>query len=152
MLVGDGPEKARIRQRVDDERLGNVLLLDPIPKSEIPDLLAAADIGVHCLADVDLFRTGVSPNKLYDYMAAGRPVITNTPGEVAEFVIESGGGFAVPPDGLSTGLGSLAEMSADERAELGNCGRVHLAAQRSRTAMALRIEGLLDAVVDEGST
>lgn len=148
VLVGDGAEKPGLLARVAQEQIANVRLLDPIPKSEIGDLLAAADIGLHCLADVDLFRTGVSPNKLYDYMAAGLPVITNTPGEVTDFVRESQGGVVVEPNGLAAGLSTLARQSAEDRLKLGEFGRSHLGATRSRTAMADLIESTLDDVVE----
>lgn len=147
VLVGDGAEKQRLEERVSREGLDRVRFIDPVPKTEIPDLLAAADIGLHCLADVELFRSAVSPNKLYDYMAAGLPVITNTPGEVATFVEQSTGGVAVAPLALAAGLETLAALSAEERAAMGARGRRHLEATRSRTAMARRIEALLDRLV-----
>lgn len=144
VLVGDGAEKQRLQERVSREGLDRVRFIDPIPKTEIPDLLAAADIGLHCLADVDLFRSAVSPNKLYDYMAAGLPIITNTPGEVGSFVEESTGGVAVAPLALAAGLETLATLSAEDRVAMGARARRHLEATRSRTAMARRIEALLD--------
>ncbi len=147
LLVGDGVEKDRLRRRVAEERLTNVRFMDPIPKSEMADLLAAADIGVHCLADVDLFRTGVSPNKLFDYMAAGLPAITNTPGVTSEFLLRSGGGLAVQPRELDLALARLAGLSPDERRRLGAEGRRYLESTRSRTAMASRLESMLDDVV-----
>lgn len=146
VLVGDGAVKAHLVEMVRAEGIGNVRFLDPVPKSEIPDLLAAADIGVHCLADVELFRSGVSPNKLFDYMAAGLPVITNTPGETAAFVEDSTGGLAIAPGGLGVGLAELASMNSDDRAALGRAGQDFLARTRSRTAMAACIEELLNEV------
>lgn len=118
--------------------------MEPVPKSEMPDLLSAADVGVHCLADVELFRTGVSPNKLFDYMAAGRAVITNTPGVCSDYVEASDGGISVSPRGLGDGLVRLAQLDDDERAALGASGRAHLAATQSRTAMAARLAALLN--------
>ena len=146
VFVGDGVEKERLCRRAEAERITNVRFLDPVPKNEIPDLLAAADIGVHCLADVELFRRGVSPNKLFDYMAAGLPVITNTPGVCSDFVNASGGGRAVEPTGIGLALSELAELCHDDRAELGHRGRTYLEATRSRTAMAERLQGVLDSL------
>src|SRR3546814_2890784 len=71
--------------------------MDPVGKSEIPDLLHAADIGLHVLADVELFRTAVSPNKVFDYMAASLVTVTNCPGLVSDLVQRSGGGLGVGP-------------------------------------------------------
>lgn len=146
VLVGDGVEKAKLQERVRTEGLTNVRFMDPVPKNEIPDLLAAADIGIHCLADVELFRSGVSPNKLFDYMAAGLPAITNTPGVCSDFVKESQGGRAVAPTGLAGALGELAQLSGAERAEMGARGLDHLEATRSRTAMAARLQAVLDSL------
>ncbi len=148
-LVGDGAEKQHLRERVRREQLSNVRFLDPVPKSEMGDVLGAADIGVHCLADVPLFRTGVSPNKLFDYMAAGLPVVTNTPGEVTAFVETSAGGLATEPRGLADGISELARSGAKGRTLLGSQGRRHLEATRSRSAMAERLERLLDEVIAE---
>lgn len=144
VLVGAGALKQQLVERVQRDGVTNVTFMLPIPKAEIPDLLAAADIGVHCLADVELFRSGVSPNKLFDYMAAGMPVITNTPGIVEAFVNASGGGVAVAPGELAAGLRKLADMPESERRHLGKCGQAHLEATRSRTAMAALIEQVLD--------
>ena len=147
VLVGDGAVKGDLVARSRRERIGNVRFLDPVPKAEIRNVLAAADIGVHCLADVDLFRSGVSPNKLFDYMAAGLPVVTNTPGETGQFVIGSGGGFAVGPEGLGEALSTLCEMADDDRHALGAQGRQYIDDNRSRRQMAARLEQMLNEVV-----
>lgn len=149
VLVGDGVEKPRLQALAHELRLANVRFLDPVPKREIPDILGAADIGVHCLADVDLFRSGVSPNKIYDYMATGLPVVTNTPGEVASLVERAGAGVAVAPSKLSDGLRDLARLTADERRRLGDSGRHYLAENRSHTILASRLERLLTDLVSE---
>ena len=84
VLVGGGVLKERLVRDATERGLTNVRFLAPVPKTEVVDLLAAADIGLHVLDDVPLFQTAVSPNKLFDYMAAGLPVLTNCPGLVAE--------------------------------------------------------------------
>ena len=144
VLVGDGVVKAALQKQVRAEHITNVRFLDPIPKDQMPDLLGAADIGIHCLADVELFRTGVSPNKLFDYMASGLAAVTNTPGICTDFVEASQGGVAVAPTGLADAFRRLAAMTAAERAELGRHGQEFLEANRSRTAMAARLQSLLD--------
>ena len=147
VLVGGGTAKDALVERAHGEGLTNVRFMDPIPKSEIPDLLAAADIGVHCLADVEMFRTGVSPNKLFDYMAAGLPVVTNTPGETSEFVEASDGGLAADPRGLGPALATLCEFDQEARWSMGARGRKHLAENRSRSATSARLEKMLDEVI-----
>jgi glycosyltransferase involved in cell wall biosynthesis len=149
VLVGNGVEKARLVDAATRRGLTNVVFRPPVPKQRIPEVLAAADAGLHCLADLDLFRSAVSPNKLYDYMAAGLPSITNTMGAVAEMVEASGAGIATAPSGIADGIRTLLATSGEERAALGVAGRAFIHAHRSREAMARRLEGLLDTVVSE---
>lgn len=146
VLVGGGVEKARLVARVAAEHIENVRFLDPVPKSEIPDLLSAADLGLHVLADVELFRSAVSPNKLFDYMAAGLPVVTNCGGEIQRLVEESGCGIGVAPTALAAGLTAMSERSIAERVAAGVRGRDWIEGHQSRTAMAARLGELLDRV------
>ena len=144
VFIGDGVAKADLIADAEARGLANVEFRDPIPKAEIPRVLAAADIGLHCLADVPLFRHGVSPNKLYDYMAAGLAVVTNTPGEVAQMVEEAGAGTAVGPTEIADGVRELAELHHSTRAKLGRDGRAWMERNRSRRALASQLETLLD--------
>jgi glycosyltransferase involved in cell wall biosynthesis len=144
LLVGDGVAKAALRERAAREGLRNVAFRAPVPKDEMPDLLGAVDVGLHVLADVPLFRYGVSPNKLYDYLAAGLPVLTNTGGEVAALVDAANAGVAVAPDGIADGVRALAGRNAEELRRFGDDGRAYLAATRSRSSLAERVETLLD--------
>jgi len=146
VLVGDGIEKARLISDAARRGLVNLTFLDPIPKTEIPRLLAAADAGLHCLADVELFRSAVSPNKLYDYMAAALPALTNTPGAVADMVRDAGAGVAVQPDRIADAVRAVCNLTPAERAAMGRAGRAFVDRYRSRTAMAERLEALLNDV------
>lgn len=144
VLVGDGLSKPALVRRARADGLTNVRFLDPVPKNEIPDLLAATDVGLHVLADLPLFLYGVSPNKLFDYMAAGRPVLSNTAGEVGDLVKNNDAGVVVGPAGLASGVRELAAAGDDRRAEMGANGRAFMAANRSRSLMADRLQVLLD--------
>ena len=127
LLVGDGVAKAELQADAERRGLDNVEFRGLISKERIPELFAAADIGLHCLADVPLFHHGVSPNKLYDYMAAGLPVITNTPGEVAAMVEDAGAGEAVVPDGIVDAVRYLHGLSRSARLKLGESGQEWMA-------------------------
>lgn len=150
LLVGDGPLKPHLVARVHREGLSNVRFLDPIPKREIPALLGAIDAGLHVLADVPLFSYGVSPNKIFDYMAAGVPVLTNTPGEMADLIESAGAGIAVTPHDIAHGVRLLASADAAERARWGEGGRRFMTNEASRTAMAARLGKTLVEVVERG--
>jgi len=146
VLVGDGTVKAALIEQAAGLPAGRVRFHDPIPKTEIPALLGAADFGLHVLADVELFRYGVSPNKLFDYMAAGLPVLTNTGGEVARMVHEAGAGVAVEPQELLAGLTEVADASDAQLHTWGEHGLQFMEQFQSRTAMAARLEALLEQV------
>ncbi len=123
LLVGDGPLKAELLARARGEGLDNVTFMDPIEKREMPALLGAVDAGLHVLADVPLFQYGVSPNKLFDYMAAGLPVITNTAGEMASLVAGAGAGLAVAAGDIAGGVRRMLAVGPEQRARWGKSGR-----------------------------
>lgn len=75
LLVGDGPEKRRLQTRVEDENILNVVFLPPVQKEFIPLILNSVHIGLLPLQDSPVFKWGISPNKMFDYMAAKLPVI-----------------------------------------------------------------------------
>jgi glycosyltransferase involved in cell wall biosynthesis len=146
-LFGDGPSKVELVATARSRGLDNVEFHDPVPKSAMPGVLAAADVGVHVLADVPLFGYGVSPNKVVDYMAAGLPVLTNSPGVVGDLVASSGAGMAVEPGELEDGIRTVLRLSPEQRAAHGDAGRVFIARERSPAVLAKRLEGLLDSLV-----
>jgi glycosyltransferase involved in cell wall biosynthesis len=148
LLVGDGPMKQHLVDRATAEGLSNVTFLDPIPKREMPALLGAADAGLHVLADVPLFRYGVSPNKIFDYMAAGLPVLTNTPGEMTELIHRAGSGVAVEPNAIARGVDLLVASGPEQLARWGSAGRHFMLEGASRTAMAARLTQMLTEVAE----
>ncbi len=144
VFVGDGVAKRDLVADASARGLTNVEFREPISKEKIPELFAAADIGLHCLADVPLFHHGVSPNKLYDYMAAGLPVVTNTPGEVASMVTEAESGEAVGPTEIADGVRRIQALHGSVRAKQGEAGRQWMQENRSRARLAAKLESLLD--------
>src|SRR5690606_4998835 len=80
VLVGDGALKARLVERASLERMDNVVFHPLVPKTRLVGLLREADIGIQCLSNVPAFYRGTSPNKFFDYIACGLPVLNNYPG------------------------------------------------------------------------
>ncbi len=147
VLVGDGPDKATLEARVQREGLANVHFAPARPKGDMPEVLGAADVGLHVLADVGLFTYGVSPNKVFDYLAAGRPCLTNNPGDVGRLVTDAGAGVAVAPGAVADGVRALAAAGPDERAAMGERGRALI---EREYAIAPRVERLLVALRSAG--
>ena len=98
VFIGEGSQKERWVQRAKAEGLDQFLTwLDPIPKYELAKLLPRFDVGMMILRNVPSFYTGTSPNKFFDYLAAGLPVLNNYPGWVAGLIEENHAGVVVPP-------------------------------------------------------
>jgi glycosyltransferase involved in cell wall biosynthesis len=98
VFVGDGRLKPGLLKRAESEGLTNCIFLDPIPKPELAALVRGADVGLMILANVPAFYYGTSPNKFFDYIASGLPVLNNYPGWLAGMITENRCGIAVPPD------------------------------------------------------
>lgn len=125
VLVGGGPDKSTLQQRVNTENLHNVYFIDSVLKTQIPALLAWFDVAYIGLQRQPLFRFGIAPNKLMDYMMAGRPVLMaieagNDP------VYEAGCGLTVQPEtpqAVADGICQLMALSEQERQSMGQRGR-----------------------------
>jgi len=99
LFIGDGMEKAKLLAKADEYDITDIVIFhDPVPKTQLIGLLAASDLGLQILANVSAFYYGTSPNKFFDYLAAGLPVMTNYPGWVADIIEEEECGLAVAPD------------------------------------------------------
>ena len=113
VLIGDGRLKPELQQRAEREGLEAVLFLDPVPKTELAGLLAAADLGLQILANVPAFYYGTSPNKFFDFLAAGLPVLNNYPGWLADLIEENDCGFAVAPENPAAFADALEQAAGD---------------------------------------
>lgn len=113
-LVGHGREKQSLQLRAQEENIANVLFLDPVPKTKLAGLMGGADVGLQVLRNVPAFYFGTSPNKFFDYISAGLPVVNNYPGWVSELITENRCGYAVPPDDPKA-FGDALEQAADNR-------------------------------------
>ena len=140
VLVGDGHERARLKQRVADQGLTQVTLLPPIPKAQIPAFLAQIDIAYIGWQRVPIYRFGIAPNKLMDYMMAGCAVLHSVEAG-NDPVAESGCGLTVAPENpqaVVDGLRRLAALPAAERLAMGERGRAFVLAHHSYPVLAQR--------------
>jgi glycosyltransferase involved in cell wall biosynthesis len=125
VLIGQGPEKHRLVERVEKLNLSNVHFLPSIPKSSIPLLLKEMDALYIGLKKEPLFRFGVSPNKLMDYMMAGKPVIYSVKAG-NDLVAESGCGVSIQPENsneIVKAITKLRNLSSSERKSIGENGK-----------------------------
>ncbi|MBF9043581.1 glycosyltransferase [Rhodobacterales bacterium HKCCE4037] len=115
-LVGHGQEKPILKAQAARRGLDNVLFLDPVAKTELAGLMAGADIGLQILRNIPAFYFGTSPNKFFDYISAGLPVLNNYPGWLAGLIEENECGFVVPPDEPAAFADALIAAATDREA------------------------------------
>lgn len=138
VLVGSGHEKARLAQRVHSEGLDNVALFDPIPKTQIPALLTHFDIAYIGWQRSPLYRFGIAPNKLMDYMMAGCTVLHSVEAG-NDPVAEAGCGLTVAPESpraVAEGLRQLAAATPQQRRDMGQRGRAFVLAHHTYPVLA----------------
>jgi glycosyltransferase involved in cell wall biosynthesis len=150
VLLGDGKEKAHLVTRAQELGLKNVTFLPSLPKSQMPAALAGAHACLAILKPLDEYKT-TYPNKVFDYMAAGRPVVLAIDGVIRE-VVEAAdcGVFAQPgdPSALAEAIRSLAADRHKAR-QMGLRGRAYLETHFSRAVIGEQLLSLLEEMLDE---
>lgn len=125
VLVGQGPEKARLQERASALQLQSLHFLPPVPKSQVPALLAAMDALFIGWQHKAIYRFGISPNKLMDYLMAARPIVHSVEAG-NDVVAESGAGISVAPENaaeIAAAVRQLAASTPEQRSEMGARGR-----------------------------
>ena len=147
-LLGDGKEKAALMARAAEMNLRNVSFLPFVPKSEVAEALAAADACIAILKPLEEYKR-TYPNKVFDYMAAGRPVALAIDGVIREVVEAAGCGLFAAPGNPSALAGALRELAGDHARSraMGLRGRVYLEEHFSRETMAENLLKMLEAMV-----
>jgi glycosyltransferase involved in cell wall biosynthesis len=150
VLLGDGKEKPALQEQTAELGLTNVYFLPPVPKANIAPAFAAAGACIAILKPIPLYAT-VYPNKVFDYMAAGRPVILAIDGVIRDVVEGANAGLYVPPGdaaALAETIRSLAE-NPERGAEMGRNGRKLVEAQFDRAILAEKLTQLMVGMVDD---
>jgi glycosyltransferase involved in cell wall biosynthesis len=124
--------------------LDNVSFVSPLSKAEMPAALAAADACVAILLPVEAYKT-VYPNKVFDYMAAGKPVILAIDGVIRQVVEAAEAGIASPPGDAGALALALRRLVDDPvvGVEMGKRGRSYVMEHFNRAALAERLESIL---------
>ena len=126
ILIGSGLEKENLINIKIAKKLENVYFFDPIPKKQIPSLLKLIDIAYIGWCNVPIYRFGISPNKLMDYMMAGKPIIHSVKAG-NDAVGEANCGLTVAPENpelIAQGILELSSLSKEQRNILGNNGKI----------------------------
>jgi glycosyltransferase involved in cell wall biosynthesis len=145
VFVGDGKEKAHLATQAERMDLTNVLFLPPVPKEQMNQVLAASSACIAILLPLELYKT-TYPNKVFDYMAAGRPVILAIDGVIRMLVEASNAGIFVPPgdpQAMAETIRTLAN-NPTQVTEMGLSGRQYIETHFNRQILAEKLARLLE--------
>ncbi len=144
VLLGDGKDKPDLIKRAQEMKLDNICFLPPVPKTEMSQALAAADACIAILKPIPLYAT-VYPNKVFDYMAAGKPVVLAIAGVIQEVVEAAQAGIPVrpgDPQAMAHAIRRLADDPAAGQA-MGLRGRQYVEGHFDRAILAQKLEAIL---------
>jgi glycosyltransferase involved in cell wall biosynthesis len=145
VLLGDGKEKANLQAQAAQMGLKNVIFLPSVPKSGMGAVLAGSDACIAILKPLDEYKT-TYPNKVFDYMAAGRPVVLAIEGVIREVVeLADCGVFPRPGDAqdMANAIQFL-EAGRKHSATMGLNGRAYLEENFSRENLAQKLSNLFE--------
>lgn len=115
LIWGDGDELPALRQRATEEHIENVVFKGKVEKKYIPYITSCADLNLAHNTPSPLFRFGISPNKLFDYLAAGKPILSDFPCPYNP-AVQAGAGLAVEspsPGAVAQAIEQFAEMDRE---------------------------------------
>ena len=142
LLVGDGDHKGALQSYARSLGLTNVTFLDAIPKQHVIDYLNQSHVAIICTWDHE-FQRMVLANKVFDYLAAGCPVIAAARGETEGLINRSGGGWTVPPEQpeqLAALIRQLTGLPREELSLRGKRGREYVQHHYLRSVLADQLQ------------
>jgi colanic acid biosynthesis glycosyl transferase WcaI len=151
VLVGDGAEKAELIAQAQRRGLKNVLFLDPLPHEHVPQLLAAADICLAHTRKVQLFE-GMLPIKMYEAMAAGRPLLLALNGEACRIAVqEAGAALHVEPENADALVDAVLYLCEHPEVaeQLGQQGRMYVQGRFDYDTLTAQLDARLTLMLEE---
>lgn len=148
VLVGDGKERPALMRQAAAWGLANVTFVPAQPKRRMPEFIAASDVCVAILKPIPMFAT-TYPNKVFDYMAAGRPTVLAIDGVIRKVIEEAEGGTYVPPGDPEALAGALRAYARDPalRRTHGAYARRYVAAHFDRRKQVEKLEQVLSTLM-----
>lgn len=120
VFIGDGIEKPHLKNQAED--FTNITFFDAIPKTQIPNVLKLMDILIITWNKSPLYRFGINPNKIFDYMMASKPIIhaTDAPNK---FVDEANCGIHIEPEAPQAIVDAILKLNLLTKEELEQMGK-----------------------------
>jgi len=140
VLFGKGPLHSHLISRVEKESISNVYIFDSVSKRSVPHLISFFDFLYIGLQNKPLFRFGISPNKLMDYMMSGKPVIQAIKAG-NDMVADAGSGISVEPENpaaIAEAVRTMFAMPDQELRALGENGKKYILLHHVNNLLANR--------------
>lgn len=150
VFIGDGKEKPVLQAKAKALALSNIIWAAPAPKNQMSDVLAAANACIAILKPIEMYKT-TYPNKVFDYMAAGRPVLLAIDGVIRQVVeVANAGIFIQPgnPDALATAILHLSANPA-LATQMGINGRSYIEQHFNRSHLAIKLIRIIEGMGDQ---
>ena len=144
LFVGDGKEKANLMRTAEEKDLTNVIFMPSVPKNEMNKVLAAADACVAILKPIEMYKT-TYPNKVFDYMAAGKPVLLLIDGVIRQVVEKADCGVFIQPGDSNELAFQIKQLENDMEGtrKMGLRGREFVRQHFDREQLACKMETIL---------
>ena len=148
VFIGDGKEKSNLIYLAKSLRLSNVEFINPVPKNKITEYLQAADVCIAILKPIELYKT-TYPNKVFDYMAAGKPIILAIDGVIREVVESAACGIFCEPGNPRAIANAVLDMynNRSQLAEIGEHGKMYLEQNFDRALIAKDFTDMIEKMV-----
>ena len=153
IFVGDGVEKKKLMREASVKKLDNVLFLEPVPRKEVPDFLEKADLCFLTHAQTGSFSAFI-PNRLFDYLAVGKPVLLLLEkGDASQILEESGGGVQVSPKDTVQAVKAILELKSnpEKRKKMGELGKQYVFKKFLRKDLAAEYFKVLKEIAEKKS-
>jgi len=148
VFIGDGKEKNNLFALAESLKLSNVDFLNPVPKNKIFEYLQSSDVCIAILKPIELYKT-TYPNKVFDYMAAGKPIILAIDGVIREVVESADCGLFCEPGNPHAIANAILEMydNRNELEKFGERGKVYLEQNFDRIMIAEKFTDMIEKIV-----
>ena len=149
VFLGDGKEKTNLMALAERMKLRNLHFLPSIPKDQIASTLVQADAGLAILLAVDAYKT-TYPNKVFDYMAAGLPVVLAIDGVIRQVIEDAGAGLFAQPGDPKAIAESVKRLAADPvlAEQLGQAGRRGVERDFDRERLAAKMALIMEKIAE----
>jgi len=151
-LIGDGSERSILEDMVKEKKLSSwISIIGPVPKEEVYKYLITSDALLHVELDFATSKWGGSPNKIYDYLASGKPIIYCS-NFVKEWLDKVNCGLYAPPgnaEKLADTIVEIINMKPEERAAMGERGRNYVEEHHSISFLSKELLSLINSVIEE---